>query len=589
MSHDGRENVSQQSSYANNLRGASPLLNPAREDFEPLDERSREIMRAVNAFFEDKGKARLKDDDHKRVWYRDFLDFIKENRVFQTTLTPPQYAAGDPDARWDTFRNCVLNELLGFYGLSYWYAWQVTILGLGPLWMAEGEEIKHRTARALADGGIFGFGLSEKAHGADLYSSEMMLTPMPDGTFRADGGKYYIGNGNEAALLSVFGKSSETDEFVFFAVSPDNPDYECVKNIVASQMYVSEFALRGATVQPEEVLATGSKAWDMALNTVNIGKFNLGWASIGICTHALYEAITHASHRTLYGTRVTDFPHVRQLLTDATVRLVAMRLFASRAIDYMRVASPEDRRYLLYNPMVKMKVTTQGEDVINHLWDVIAAKGFEKDTYFEMAARDIRALPKLEGTVHVNMALVVKFMKNFLFNPAEYAEVRPQTDPRHDAFLFDQGPTKGLGKIRFHDPALAYGPVTLPNVEIFKEQIAQLKRFLMSCPPDAAQSRDMDFLLSLGELFTLVVYGQLILENAALKDIDDDLVDQTFDVLVRDFSRHALDLHATRSTKPEQAEHCLAMIRRPANDSERFERVWSRHVITNADAYAMKE
>ncbi len=38
----------------------------------------------------------------------------------------------DPDARWDTYRNCIFNEILGFYGLSYWYAWQVSILGLGP-------------------------------------------------------------------------------------------------------------------------------------------------------------------------------------------------------------------------------------------------------------------------------------------------------------------------------------------------------------------------------------------------------------------------------------------------------------------------
>ena len=74
----------------------------------------------------------------------------------------------------------------------------------------------------------------------------------------------------------------------------------------------------------------------------------------------------------------------------------------------MRCASSEDRRYLLYNPMMKMKVTTQGEEVINLLWDAIAAKGFEKDGYFSQAAVDVRALPKLEGTVHVNIALIVK-------------------------------------------------------------------------------------------------------------------------------------------------------------------------------------
>ena len=50
---------------------------------------------------------------------------------------------------------------------------------------------------------------------------------------------------------------------------------------------------------------------------------------------------------------------------DAYTRLCAMRMYAARAADYLRSASADDRCYLLYNPMVKMKVTTQGEEVIN--------------------------------------------------------------------------------------------------------------------------------------------------------------------------------------------------------------------------------
>jgi len=52
---------------------------------------------------------------------------------------------------------------------------------------------------------------------------------------------------------------------------------------------------------------------------------------------------------------------------------VAMKLFGDRAIDYMRSAGPDDRRYLLFNPITKMKVTTEAERVIDLLWDVIAA------------------------------------------------------------------------------------------------------------------------------------------------------------------------------------------------------------------------
>jgi acyl-CoA dehydrogenase len=274
---------------------------------------------------------------------------------------------------------------------------------------------------------------------------------------------------------------------------------------------------------------------------------------------------------------------------DAYVRLVSMKLFALRASDYMRAASPDDRRYLLYNPMVKMKVTTQGEAVIDHLWDVIAAKGFEKDMYFEMAARDIRALPKLEGTVHVNMALIIKFMANYFFKPGEFPDIEQRDEMANDDFLFDQGPTKGLGKIRFHDYRTTYAGVDLPNANVFKKQIRYLKAMLALARPSGAQTKDIDFLLNLGELFTLVVYGQLIIENARIYAVDDDLLDQIFDVIVRDFSRYALQLYGKSVTNKRQQLLLRRMIKRPVVDSARFDKVWKNHVFSLRGTYTMNE
>ena len=563
------------------------LLNPKQGVREYPDEASREMMLAVIEFFENKGLARIKHDDHERVWYQDFLEFAKNKELFSTFLTPPEY--GDEGCRWDTWRNCELNEILGFYGLAYWYTWQVTILGLGPIWMSGNEEVKRKAARFLKEGGIFAFGLSEQEHGADLYSSEMMLYPQADGSFLARGEKYYIGNGNEAALVSVFGKVADSEDYVFFIADPRQEGYECVKNVCNSQNYVAHFALRDYPITEAEILSRGREAWDTSLNTVNVGKFNLGWASIGICTHAFYEAIDHASSRRLFNHPVTDFPHIRQFFTDAYCRLVAMKLFALRGSDYLRTASPDDRRYLLYDPLVKMKVTSQGEEVIDLLWDIIAAKGFEKDMYFEMAARDIRALPKLEGTVHVNMALVIKFMKNYFFEPGEFPEIPEVKEPRHDAFLFDQGPTKGLGKVRFHDYREIYDHVDLPNVRIFKKQIRSFRHLLMVARPNQEQIKDIDFLLIVGELFTLVVYGQLILENAPVHSVEDDVLDQIFDVLVRDFSKFSLQLYSKTSSTAMQRLICRRMIRKPTVDQARFERVWEEQVYALKGAYRMNE
>jgi acyl-CoA dehydrogenase len=561
------------------------LLNPGRHDRYYPDERSRRIMRKTIAFFENKGLKKVKEDDHARAWYADFLAFVKREELFATLLTPAGYGETD-DCRWDTWRNCEFNEILGFYGLAYWYTWQVSILGLGPIWMSRNEALKRKAARLLKEGNVFAFGLSERGHGADIYATEMRLSPRPDGTYLANGEKYYIGNANLAPMVSTFGKMADTGEYVFFVADYRHTNYELIRNVTASQNYVAQYALHDYPVTGAEILSRGEEAWNAGLNTVNVGKFNLGWASIGICTHAFYEAIRHAANRRLYNRYVTDFPHVRRMFVDAYTRLVAMKLFALRAADYMRSASPEDRRYLLYNPIVKMKVTTQGEEVVNLLWDVIAAKGFEGDTFFEMAARDIRALPKLEGTVHVNIALIVKFMPNYFFRPGEYPEVPRRNDPANDDFLFDQGPARGLGKIRFHD----YGPVfetcRLPNVNIFQEQTAAFRDLLAFATPDDAQQKDVDFLLALGEIFALVVYGQLILENAGIYEVGEDRLDQIFDFMVRDFARHALNIYSKPDSTPRQMDYCMRMIAKPAVDAARFGRVWEE-VHALKDAYEM--
>ena len=536
-------------------------------------------------FFEDKGKRKLKADDRECVWYADFLDFQKKEKIFATLLTPAGYAGAG--CRWDTWRNCEFNEILAFYGLGYWYTWQVSILGLGPIWQSESEVLKRNAARLLDEGEVFAFGLSERQHGADIYSTEMSLSLQPDGTYLANGEKYYIGNGNLAPMVSTFGKLQPSGEHVFFVADYRQKGYDLIRNVTHSQSYVANFALKDYPITEAEILSKGQAAWDAALNTVNIGKYNLGWGSIGICTHAFYEAIHHAANRRLYGMAVTDFTHVRMMFTEAYARLVAMKLFTLRAADYMRIATPDDRRYLLYNPVVKMKVTTQGEQVINLLWDVIAAKGFEKDMYFEMAARDIRALPKLEGTVHVNIALIVKFMANYFFFPKDYPDLSRQDAPDNDDFLFHQGPAKGLSKIQFHNYSPIFERHALPNVKIFNEQVNMFKTLLAQAPPSQEQVKDTDFLLTLGEAFTQVVYAQLILENADIYLIGDDLVDQIFAFMVRDLSGFALKLYSQPITTPEQIEFCMKMIKRPDVDSERFNHVWVDQIYSLKDEYEM--
>lgn len=568
------------------------LLQPKNYKSLMADAGSKAIMEKTIAFFERMGKTRLTEDFNKKVWYREFVDFIGKEQIFAKLLTPSQYGGGDPDCRWDTARNSEYSELLAFYGLGYWYCFQVSILGLGPIWMSPNEKAKQRAAELLKQGAIFAFGLSERAHGADIYSTETSLTPAADGTWLANGEKYYIGNGNEAEMVSTLGKVRDgSDDYAFFITNYRNKAYELKKNVISHQEYVANFALHDYPVTADDILSRGQHAWDCALNTVNIGKFNIGPASIGVAEHSLYEAITHAANRVLYGMHVTDMPHTRKNFVDAWLRIVGMKLYQRRATDYFRTAHAGDRRYLLYNPTSKMKVTLQAEEVINLLWEVIAAKGFEKDTYFSMAAVDIRGPSKLEGTVHVNVQLIRKFMKNYFFNPAAYAPVAPEFARRDDQFLFNQGPTKGLGSIQFHD----YKPVFdenrhLPNVGIFIRQIELFRELLEKAGPDKMQDMNPLFSLPLGEMFSIVVYGQLILEQAKLDALDPDVLNQIFDFMVRDFARFALQIYGMHAAREDQRGWCREiMLIRPQVDDAQYNKIWESYVFPLNGEYVMNE
>lgn len=568
------------------------LFDPNTYDPQEFDPETRRLLRATIDWFESRGKQRLLQDDLDAVWVSDFLEFVGREKLFATFQTPAAFADGDPNRRWDAARNAALSEILGFYGLAYWYAWQVTILGLGPIWMSDNVIAKERAARELTDGAVMAFGLSEREHGADVYSTDMLLTPSDEEgvAFRVTGDKYYIGNGNVAGMVSVFGRRTDIegpDGYVFFVADSRHPNYRLIDNILRGQMYVSTFRLEDYPVREEDVLHTGVRAFEAALNTVNVGKFNLCTGSIGIAEHAFYEAITHAHNRILYGNPVTDFAHVRAAFVDAYTRMIAMKQFSARAVDYFRTASLDDRRYLLFNPMTKSKVTMEGEKVVGLLHDVIAAKGYEKNTYFREATGMIGCLPKLEGTVHVNVGLILKFLPNYLFNPAEYPEIGTRLEAGDDEFFWRQGPTRGAATIQFHDWTQVYERFgDVPNVARFYEQARALRELLTTAAPDDAQRTDLDFMLTVGHLFSLVVYGQLILEQAELTALDRDLIDQIFDFQIRDFSGYAIALHGKPSSTPAQQQWALAAIRKPVVDGERFARVWDQ-VIAYDGAYEM--
>jgi acyl-CoA dehydrogenase len=94
-------------------------------------------------------------------------------------------------------------------------------------------------------------------------------------------------------------------------------------------------------------------------------------------------------------------------------------------------------------------------------------------------------------------------------------------------------------------------------------------------------------LLTLGEIFTLVAYGQLILESKEFFDVEDDLMDEIFDFMVRDFSKYALQVFCKPSSTSRQKDLCRKMTKSPVPDEDKFERIWEKHVYPLRGQYTM--
>jgi len=74
-----------------------------------------------------------------------------------------------------------------------------------------------------------------------------------------------------------------------------------------------------------------------------------------------------------------------------------------------------------------------------------------------------------------------------------------------------------------------------------------------------------------------------------MEKFDDDLLEQIFDFMVRDFSKYALEVYYKRDSSEKQQEMCLKMLRKPFVDYDRFDRFWKNHVYALRDTYEMNE
>ncbi len=557
-------------------------------------------IRKLIAFFEAKGLAAIKEEDRREQWYGDWLKYQSAEGLYASVLSPARFSSRG--AKLDLLQLVRFVEVFAYYSPAHAYSFQVSFLGLISILTGSNDALKQEAVARLEAGELLAFGVSEKQHGADLFGNEFTIWETEPGQYAASGSKYYVGNANAAAIISVLARKGNVSAagprrapFVLFALRPGNSvAFRNLKKIHTSGVragYVGSFEVKEYAFGDADLIAEGRNAWDAVFGAVTMGKFLLGFGSVGICEHALAEAVAHLSGRILYGKPAIELPHLRSISAQAYARLMGMKLFAYRALDYLHSASAADRRYVLFNAVQKAKVGNEGVKVMDLLSECVGAKGFEAETHFEMARRDAALIPAVEGSTHVNLALAALFVPRY-FAPARpegvEAELEGQAstglgvtmagDAGSAKFVESAHPLrKNVRQLLADPPSLAAGEVepaendylmhartgsfhsiefapflkayeplmAVANVRLLSRQAETFSEFINHERGKTLLLPDTETALALGAFLATFAYAQLIAENCIRCAIPQAMVSAIFHGLVGDVSSQAMMLAST--------------------------------------------
>ena len=528
-----------------------------------------DAARTLLQFFQTKGLAAIKEEDRRELWYADWIKFQAKEGLYAKVLSPAAFSTRG--TFFDLLRYARFLEVFASCSPAHGYSLQVTFLGLFAVLMGTNEALKREAVARLEAGELLAFAVSEQAHGSDLMANEFRFTPLPSPAgaapgprpLEAGGTKHYIGNSNVASIIATLGRMDAAGDpllaarlgrvpFVLAALRPARGtaawSEQKIHTLGVRAAHVGAFEVKQHLLTDADVIAQGRAAWDAVFGTVTLGKFFLGFGSIGICERALAEASTHLCQRILYGKPAIEMEHLQHMMAEAYARLLAMKLYAYRTLDYVHAASAEDRRYQLFCAVQKAKISTEGVKVMELISQCIGARGFEGDTFCEMALRDAPLIPGLEGSMHINLLLALQFLPRYFERAAPVTTVPSvvggEVASRENPYLMTAR-TGATHSIRFHwflQPYRAFR--AQPNVVLFARQAACFRRFVKALGGRADRT-DLRASVALGKCMATLAYAQLIAENAARLALPEALVGCLFALQVNDMNHAAMELSAT--------------------------------------------
>jgi len=214
-----------------------------------------------------------------------------------------------------------INQGIGGFLLAYGVQ---TGIGSLPIVFLDHPSRK-RYLPKLATGEMIGaYALTEPAHGSDALTAETTAVLSDDGKYYIlNGQKQFISNAGFCDLILTYAQVDGT-KFTGFIVERKWDGVSVDEEEVKMGMHggsTRSVIFQDVKVPVENVLGEIGRGHIVALNTLNIGRYKLGAATVGVAKFLLADAIKYAKTRIQFGRPLSDFGLIKQKIAEMVIKI----------------------------------------------------------------------------------------------------------------------------------------------------------------------------------------------------------------------------------------------------------------------------
>ena len=309
------------------------------------------------------------------------------------------------------------------------------------------EDQKQRFLPRVCGGETMAMALTEPDAGSDLQAVMLKATPCEDGTWRLNGVKRFITNGDgDISLVLARSEEGSKDGRGLSMFIYDKKDGGVTVRRIEHKLGIKgsptcELVYKNAKAELCGSTRLGLIKYVMSL--MNCARLGIASQSVGISEAAYREALSYANDRKQFGKEIIKFPAVSEILANMKARLDASRTVlyeTTRFVDMYKILEDISReRQLTPEERAEMKAYQKLADAFTPLSKGLASEyanqnaydavqihggsGYMKDYACERIYRDARITNIYEGTTQLQVVAAIRHVTTgtYLSRIKEYA------------------------------------------------------------------------------------------------------------------------------------------------------------------------